>query len=68
MKCKRCGNKYTDPHPPITNPGGKEEIACVAWCANCNAKTMAALYRQASAYWQHGQRPPWQGEAKEELK
>ncbi len=60
--CLRCGKEYDDPRPEIIIPGVNPEIATSEWCAECNKVSMAALYRNRSAYYEYGIRPPWQSE------
>lgn len=50
MKCKRCGKDFTNPVPPITNPDGDTEIACVEWCPDCNRFVMNIIRRWSTAY------------------
>lgn len=50
MRCRRCGRDFTTPIPDIVNPQGNLEIACVEWCAECNALAMSIIFRESSAY------------------
>lgn len=51
MKCLRCGEEFTDPVPPETNPEGEiTEIMSSHWCANCNALGNSVLFREQAAY------------------
>ncbi len=64
MKCLRCSREFDNPIPEVINHEGNHGIASVEWCAECNKRAMAALLRTASAYYEHGMRPPWQSEGR----
>jgi hypothetical protein len=49
-KCRRCGVKFTDPCPVVTNDEGIPEIASMEWCADCNQYVMNIVFRYGSAY------------------
>lgn len=48
--CRRCGRSFDDPVPEVTHSEGIHEIACVEWCAECNAFAMSIVFRESSAY------------------
>jgi len=50
MKCLRGGKEYNNPIPEVSNPEGIKEIATREWCSDCNALTMAVIFRRSSAY------------------
>ena len=64
-ECLRCHKEMPDDLVmEVTNPkGGDDEIACLSWCAKCNAEAMSALLRESSIYWKPMSRPPWQHES-----
>ncbi len=50
MKCLRCRCNFENPVPPVTDPGGFNEIACKEWCPECNTLAMSVIFRESSAY------------------
>lgn len=48
--CLRCERKFDNPVPEVTYPEGYHEIACIEWCADCNALTVAVIFRGSTAY------------------
>lgn len=64
-ECLRCHKEMPDDLVmEVTNPEGtNDEIACLGYCAKCNAEIMGALFRQLSVFWTYKSRPPWQHEA-----
>lgn len=49
--CLRCGKKFTNPIPEVTNPNGvRADIFTDDWCAKCNQIALMASQRRNTIF------------------